>query len=209
MSPGLATLAVEWMELQAMRQGRPRDDGREAFYHAEIEASRALEADSRPLDALRRYQAIARDFTGLRDTSEPAREAKRLEASAATATQIAEERRWEKYEERWSGSLSRVVGELVNLDPPPRPRACSPTSRLQLALAAEEDRRRRLGDCSRAPHDHGLLPHPEVARRATASGDTGLEVAVPSGRRTPPGTTSHASALAPQTRRPSKALPQR
>jgi predicted esterase len=124
--PELATLAVEWMELQAMRQAlRPRDDSFvEAVYHAEIEASRTLEADSQLIDALRRYQAIARDFTGLRDTSEPTREAKRLEASAATAAQITEERRWEKYEERWSGSLSRVVGELVNLDPPP------PTSRL-------------------------------------------------------------------------------
>lgn len=124
--PELATLAVEWMELQAMRQGlRPRDDGFvEALYRAEIEASRALEADSRLLDALRRYQAITRDFTGLRDTSESSREAKRLEGSAATAAQITEERRWERYEERWSASLSRVVGELVNLDPPP------PTSRL-------------------------------------------------------------------------------
>lgn len=47
-----------------------------------------------------------------------------LEASEATTAQIADERRWEKYEERWIGSLSRVVDELVNLDPPP------PTSRV-------------------------------------------------------------------------------
>ncbi len=101
----LASEAVVWMELQAMRASlRARDqDVIEAAWLADTAAARHLEAAGRVPEAGRRWAAIARTFEGLRDIGEAEREAARIRGSkdyrsAAKALERADAagRRWER-----------------------------------------------------------------------------------------------------------------
>jgi hypothetical protein len=64
-------VALDWMELQAMRRGlRTKDDGFiEELFKKEQARAAELEAAGKPLQALRLYEALVRDFDGLRDVS--------------------------------------------------------------------------------------------------------------------------------------------
>jgi dienelactone hydrolase len=69
--PGIFTRSVEWMELQAMRDGvKPRDQTwiADTFMRRMNEAQQARE-DEQLLDALSLYRAIGEDFGGLQDVS--------------------------------------------------------------------------------------------------------------------------------------------
>lgn len=101
----LASEAVVWMELQAMRAGlRARDrDAIEFAWLADTAAARDLEAAGKLLGAGRRWAAIVRTFEGLRDIGEAEREAARIQGSkeyhsAARALERADAagRRWER-----------------------------------------------------------------------------------------------------------------
>ena len=84
----LATAGLEWLELQAMKAGiRERDPALiAALWDARAADARALEAAGKPFPAWRRWQAMSEDFAGLRDVSDAAREATRLNGEKAVRT---------------------------------------------------------------------------------------------------------------------------
>jgi predicted esterase len=87
----LATQAVAWMEMQAMKAGkRPKDAALvEAQWSADRERAQA-QAASHPADALRTWKAMAADYAGLRDVAEAEREAAALAASPACQKELRE-----------------------------------------------------------------------------------------------------------------------
>ncbi len=99
----LASETVGWLELEAMKSGlRPRDaDLVESLYAEDIMAAEALAAAGRELAAARRLRAVERTYEGLRDTSAVVRQAEAVEAGAAYREQLADEKRWDGFEENY------------------------------------------------------------------------------------------------------------
>lgn len=99
----LALEAIEWMELQAMKAGtRPTDqDLVNAIWEKQLAGARALEQSGSILDAATRYAAAVRDFAGMHDTAEAARNGLTLAQSKLgreQAKQRQDERaRWTRY----------------------------------------------------------------------------------------------------------------
>ncbi len=116
----LASEAVAWMELLAMKSGlRPPDRDVAAARLAEnLARARALEAQGRWLDALRRLENAALTFEGLADVAEVRREAARVASLAATKAAMREENAWDRYEERASRALADAYRKLLGSDPP-------------------------------------------------------------------------------------------
>jgi predicted esterase len=87
----LATRAVGWMELQAMKKGlREKSPAMiEAEWAADRERART-QAGGHPADALHTWSAMAVDYAGLRDVSEAEREAAALAASPACQKELRE-----------------------------------------------------------------------------------------------------------------------
>src|SRR5262245_6765190 len=73
-------MAVEWMELQAMKSGRRQRDEKliAELFDKMAGAARADESAKRVYEAFLKYEAIAKDFNGLRETPEFARRADEL-----------------------------------------------------------------------------------------------------------------------------------
>jgi tetratricopeptide (TPR) repeat protein len=117
----LARLAVGWMELAAMRSGRRAVDGAvvDRLYAGEMAAAADLEAADRDLEAMRRFQAVARLFEGLRDVEEAEEAAARLAGSAAVERALAEEKRWNAFEGRYERTLERTLVEIGGSGQPP------------------------------------------------------------------------------------------
>lgn len=80
MPADLATLALEWIEVQAMKAGtRAKDPALAAsLYAADLAKARALEAAGDRLSAWHRYQAIAEEYSGLLDAAPAAAKAAEL-----------------------------------------------------------------------------------------------------------------------------------
>jgi dienelactone hydrolase len=107
----VATEAIEWMELQAMKSGlRPRD---EAFIAALL-ARRVKQAESLPasLAAWRAYGEIATDFTGLRDVQPYAARAAQLAKDPAVDKAFGADVKMDESEERLSSSLQQLADQL-------------------------------------------------------------------------------------------------
>jgi hypothetical protein len=68
----VATAAIEWMELHAMKAGkRPRDDGFiSAMWQQLLSEANALEASKKYYEAYQLYLDLAETFKGLRDVAE-------------------------------------------------------------------------------------------------------------------------------------------
>ncbi|HSS77403.1 MAG TPA: hypothetical protein VLV54_11730 [Thermoanaerobaculia bacterium] len=85
----LATQAVAWMEMQAIRAGkRPKDA---AFVEEQWAADRARAqalATTHPADAWHTWKAMAADYAGLHDLAEAKREASSLAASPACQKEL-------------------------------------------------------------------------------------------------------------------------
>ena len=79
---------------------------------------RALEAQGRWLDALRRFENAGLTFDGLADVAEARREAARVASLPATKAALREERDWDRYEERTSRTLADAYRKLLASDPP-------------------------------------------------------------------------------------------
>ena len=81
----LMTLALGWMELQAMRRGlRERDPAIvEALWAEDLARAREHEAAGRTWRAWRAYRQLAADYGGLHDTTEPRAKVAQLMASEA------------------------------------------------------------------------------------------------------------------------------
>lgn len=111
----LATRAVGWMELQAMKKGlREKSPARiEAEWAADRERARA-QAAVHPADALHTWSAMVVDYAGLRDVSEAEREAAALAASPACQQELRER---EARDRRDKEILANAPGILARANP--------------------------------------------------------------------------------------------
>src|SRR6185369_3649733 len=73
----LATAALAWLDLRAMKAGtRAKDLGEiDALWQQDLSRARGFEAAGRPIPALRLYSAMADDYAGLRDPAEAQKKA--------------------------------------------------------------------------------------------------------------------------------------
>ena len=107
----MATEAVSWMELQAMKRNlRPVDAALVERLWAEDEgAAKALEVRGEPLAALRRFEAVADSFDGLRDVTEARNAAARLAKAPAVKAALKDEKRCAASE----ASATRLVWDAI------------------------------------------------------------------------------------------------
>lgn len=81
----LATKAIGWMEIQAMKSGKllRNPEVVEELWAEDLERARGHESAGRILEAHHAWSAIAADYAGLRDVAEATRKAAELSASEA------------------------------------------------------------------------------------------------------------------------------
>lgn len=119
----LATAALGWMELQAMKRGAREKSPAliAALWDEGLARARALDADGKAEEAVRAYTALAADFAGLRDARDlepPAH--RRAELEGSEAFQRARRERQER-DRRDRGYLETVPKILAAADPETRP----------------------------------------------------------------------------------------
>jgi len=102
--PAFCAMAIEWMELQAMKSGGRRRDDRliAEWFDKAAEHARADESAKRVHEAFLKYDAIAKDFHGLRDTAEFAKRADELRSSGEVKERLKQERMAEQAQQRRS-----------------------------------------------------------------------------------------------------------
>ena len=101
----LATEALEWFELQAMRAGlRPKDEALiQTMFRARIEAARSMPAPEAYLE----YKSLAAEFKGAVPTAE-------LEKKAAELAGLREVRDWEKKEREQQKRQEEMIKALMD-----------------------------------------------------------------------------------------------
>jgi predicted esterase len=79
----LATAALAWLDLRAMKAGtRPRDEAEiDDLWQRDLARARGFESGGQPIAAFRLYSAMADDYTGLRDVAAAGRKAAEIGAS--------------------------------------------------------------------------------------------------------------------------------
>jgi len=128
--PEVCRQAVEWMEVQAMKEGRRGKDEAllQALMSKGLDGAARLEHSGRVLDASRAYQALERDFDGLVDVNQPRQALARMrgapalgEALKARAGTLRREREYiarapsalaQMTAEEGTGGVRRVLAEL-------------------------------------------------------------------------------------------------
>jgi hypothetical protein len=102
--PDFCLTAVEWMELQAMKSGRRERDDRliAGLFDKLAGEARADESAKRVYEAFLKYEAIAKDFNGLRETSEFAKRADELRSSKEVKDRLKQEKTAEQSQLRLS-----------------------------------------------------------------------------------------------------------
>jgi predicted esterase len=120
MPADVARDAVEWVEAEAMKTGRrPREEELVSrLLERDLARAAALESAGRPLEARRRYEAVASTFRGLADVSRAERESARLQALPATARALKTERRWDGYEQATVRRHEDAYRELMTAELP-------------------------------------------------------------------------------------------
>jgi predicted esterase len=100
----LATQAVGWMELVAMRQGSASRDETliEEEWRQLMTRGAELESAGEALAAGERYRQIEATFTGLRDPTAATAAARRLENEPAFKKQLRQRSRWDAMDERYA-----------------------------------------------------------------------------------------------------------
>jgi poly(3-hydroxybutyrate) depolymerase len=110
---GLASQAVAWMELQAMKTGKREKNA--ALVEAEWARDRdRARAAAHPADTLHTWSAMAADYAGLRDVSEAQREAAALAASPACQQELRDRAARDR---RDKDLLGRAPGILARSNP--------------------------------------------------------------------------------------------
>jgi tetratricopeptide (TPR) repeat protein len=114
----LATLAIEWLELEAMKKGVRALDAEfvEKLYSEELAAARELEAADRGLEALWRYQTITRTFGALRDIGEVIHKVAELESNRAVIREGKDRQHWDAWESRYSTRLAKGSAQIRDLE---------------------------------------------------------------------------------------------
>ena len=107
----VATAAVEWMELHAIKAGkRPRDDGFiNAMWHQLTNEARTLEESKKYHDAYQLYNDLAASFKGLRDVNEIETKVNQLGETGEVKAAIREE----QSQIRKQRELESQIGSLL------------------------------------------------------------------------------------------------
>jgi dienelactone hydrolase len=148
--PELGQEAIEWMELVAMKQARRATDAAlvEALFRKDMDRARALEPS--PLRARRRYEAIARTFSGLRDVEEARQRADTLRAGAEKEQK--DEQRGDEFERRYlENDMTPALASIRSGEQP------IPVAQVQQALRLHELQERARGTSHAALAARSLL----------------------------------------------------
>jgi len=115
-SRALATQAIEWMEIQAMKAGRrPVDQAlAEALFASNLARIQGLESSGRLAEAFFGYVALAAEFRGLKEDSEFERKGAQRERSKAVKKSFKEEKEQESLHQQVGGELFGLSRELEN-----------------------------------------------------------------------------------------------
>lgn len=115
MTPEVAQLGVDWLEIQAMRHGKRGKDAEVAgrLFERELAAATALESAGDLLLALRRYDAMWTAYEGLVDTGRAFAGAERLRNAPEVHRAKVEEERWDAWEAPEISRLQRGIIELL------------------------------------------------------------------------------------------------
>ena len=118
--PELARVAIDWLEIVAMRSGaRPRELSlARSVFEAEAAAARNLEKEGRISDALARWSMIDRTFEGLIDTDEAEGRIEALARSKQLRAQERAESRWIGWEMGRIAAAQRVIARITNPEIP-------------------------------------------------------------------------------------------
>lgn len=114
--PEVASDAVAWLELRAMRRGLAPPDERLAreLHDRWAAAARAAEASGAVLDAADRWREMERDFAGTATATEAHAEVERLTASPAHAQQVEDRERAARWERSQRAEIERRVSTLAS-----------------------------------------------------------------------------------------------
>jgi dienelactone hydrolase len=138
LSSDLATEAVEWLEVQAVRSGRaPKDQAK----IDRIFAKRTAAAQGSDKDAYLALEAIVADFEGLEDVSGYAAQAAALGRGKRVKDALKKDREEEEREGRQMSEIMAAEGRLAN-----------PSERGE-ALQELRDRWKRLNEAANGPSD--------------------------------------------------------
>jgi len=125
LSPGMASEAIGWMEVVAMRQGRRPVDREVAarLLAADLGRARELETDGRVVAAARRYEAIVRTYGGWPegepwDVSAAEERVAALRKGKELRAAEKERRRWDLYEQSYRGKLGGVIARIRDVEEP-------------------------------------------------------------------------------------------
>jgi len=117
----VATAAVEWMELQAMKAGkRPRDDGFiSAVWQQRLSDAKTLEESKKYYEAYQLYLDLAESFKGLRDVAPIETKVNQLRDSSDVKAAIREEQVQIKKQRELENRLQALIagrngGDRVN-----------------------------------------------------------------------------------------------
>ena len=112
--------AVEWMELQAMKEGRiPREDALvKGIWAKDLATARALEEEGRAAEAFARYGAAARDLAGLVDVSEAEAARGRL-MKAGTLEEMRRREKRDDADESANARALETLGRIKSAETPP------------------------------------------------------------------------------------------
>jgi hypothetical protein len=111
----LLTLAIGWMELQAMKRGE-RDKSAaviDPLWNADLARARADEAAARPLEAEEAYAGLLTDYAGLRDAKDLA-EAERHRSALAASEPFQRELRARQERDRRDREYLEKVPEILH-----------------------------------------------------------------------------------------------
>jgi predicted esterase len=116
----LVAAALGWMELQAMKRGT-RTKSPEiiaALWDEDLAHAKALEAEGKPVEAVRAYTALAADFAGLRDAKDLDEAAHRRAALESSEAFQRESKARQERDRRDREYLEKVPSILASADSP-------------------------------------------------------------------------------------------
>jgi len=120
MPPELATLSIQWVEVEAMRSGaRPRDAALlETLWKDDLAKARALEAGGDRLAAWHRYRAIVEEFGGLLDVAPAAAKAAELAAAKDVKERLRERKALRERNRQFIQDAQQTLAAIEPADGP-------------------------------------------------------------------------------------------
>lgn len=107
----LAREAIAWFELIAMKENRRSSD--DAFIRAAYARDLAAATASSGLESLRRYREVVATFEGLHPIDDAKAAVARLEKDETVRRELAEEQKWDAFEERYHRETLPRVGTIA------------------------------------------------------------------------------------------------